>query len=74
MKRKATDTYGCSVFWSANDDAFIATCPEFPGLSSFGATREEALAESDIALELAIETYASEGWQLPQPKEQAEFS
>jgi predicted RNase H-like HicB family nuclease len=74
MIEKTTDRYSCNVFWSANDDAYIAVCPEFPGLSAFGGTREEALAQLEVALELSIEAYESEGWQLPQPKEQAEFS
>jgi predicted RNase H-like HicB family nuclease len=72
--KKATDRYSCNVFWSANDNANIAVCPEFPGLSAFGATREEALAELEVALELAIETYQAEGWELPKPQEQTEFS
>ena len=67
MMQKATDRYGYSVFWSADDSAFVAICPEFPGLSAFGATREAALAELEVALELAIETYHAEGWELPQP-------
>jgi antitoxin HicB len=74
MIEKTTDRYSCNVFWSANDDAYIAVCPEFPGLSAFGSTREEALTELEVALDLAIETYQSEGWELPQPREQSEFS
>jgi len=60
-------TYSFRVFWSEEDDAFIASCPEFPGISGIGDTAEEAVAEAKQALELAIETYRDEGWPLPDP-------
>lgn len=41
--------------------------PEFPGVSAFGDSRDEALLEVRTALELAIETYEEEGWPLPEP-------
>jgi predicted RNase H-like HicB family nuclease len=59
--------YGFRVLWSEEDQAFIASCPEFEGVSGFGPTQEEALAEAKISLELAIETYQEEGWELPLP-------
>ena len=59
--------YGFKIFWSEEDNAFIATCPEFPGLSAFGSTEEEAIAEGKIALQLMIETYQESGISLPQP-------
>jgi predicted RNase H-like HicB family nuclease len=69
---KASDTYNSnytfSIFWSEEDEAFIAICPDFPGVSAFGDTEEQALAEAKIALKLAIETYEEEGWELPKPK------
>ncbi|MDR3673255.1 MAG: toxin-antitoxin system HicB family antitoxin [Holophaga sp.] len=61
-------TYGFRVVWSQEDDAFVATCPEFEGVSGFGPTQEEALAEAKVSLELAIETYLAEGWELPRPE------
>jgi predicted RNase H-like HicB family nuclease len=60
--------YSYQVFWSEADEGYIAICPEFPNLSAFGETAEEALAELKVALELAIETYREEGWPLPEPK------
>lgn len=60
--------YSIQVFADHKDHGFVAVCPEFPGVSAFGDTREEALVEIGMALELAIETYVEEGWPLPQPK------
>ena len=61
-------TYSFRVLWSKEDDAFIASCPEFSGISGFGDSEEAAIAEAKQALELAIETFREEGWPLPEPK------
>jgi predicted RNase H-like HicB family nuclease len=60
--------YSFRVFWSDEDQGYVAICPEFPGISALGDTPERALAEVKIPLELAIETYEEEGWTLPEPK------
>lgn len=60
--------YGFSVLWSEADRAYIATCPDFPGLSAFGPTPDQAVAEMETALSLAIDTYREEGWTLPTPR------
>ncbi len=64
MKNK----YALQIFWSEEDEAFAAVCQEFPGLSAFGETREEALHEAQIALDLMIETYQSNNIALPEPQ------
>jgi predicted RNase H-like HicB family nuclease len=64
MKNK----YALHIFWSDEDEAFVAVCREFPGLSAFGETREEALREAQIALDLMIETYREKGIALPEPQ------
>lgn len=58
--------YTIQIFWSREDESFVAVCQEFPGLSAFGETREEALKEAQIALDLMIETYREKGIQLPE--------
>lgn len=60
--------YTIQIFWSVEDESFVAVCEEFPGLSAFGETREEALQEAQIALDLMIETYKSKNIALPEPK------
>lgn len=59
--------YAIHIFWSEEDDAFVAVCDEFPGLSAFGESREEALQEAQIALDLMIETYRDKGLNIPEP-------
>lgn len=69
---KTSDAYNANytfnIFWSEEDEAFIAICSDFPGVSAFGETEEQALAEVKIALKLAIETYKEEGWELPKSR------
>ncbi len=64
MKNK----YTIQIFWSKEDDGFIAVCHEFPGLSAFGETREEALSEAQFALDLTIETFQNKNIPLPEPQ------
>ena len=62
--------YAIHIFWSAEDEGFIAVCDEFAGLSAFGESREEALKEAQIALDAMIETYRESGLKLPEPRTQ----
>ncbi len=66
--------YGFNLLWSDEDDGFIATCPDFPGLSAFGEAPDKALAEANIALELFIEALQSAGKELPAPTKMASHS
>lgn len=59
--------YAIQIFWSEEDEVFAAVCQEFPGLSAFGETREEALKEAQTALDLMIETYRQKKIPLPEP-------
>ena len=60
--------YAIHIFWSEEDEGFIAVCDEFPGLSAFGETREASLNEAQKALDLMIEHYRSTGQNLPKPR------
>ena len=59
--------YSFTVRWSDEDRGYIAVCPEFPGVSGWGETAEEALREVRVALEMSIEVYTEQGWELPSP-------
>jgi predicted RNase H-like HicB family nuclease len=70
MLRIISEVNGLNVAWSEENEAFMATSPEFPGLSAFGGTIDEALAEGKVALELMIDEYTGSGLPLP-PLQQA---
>jgi antitoxin HicB len=57
--------YGFDVFWSEEDEGYIATCPDFPGLSAFGESEEQALIEAKAALRLFLESLQAEGKRAP---------
>jgi predicted RNase H-like HicB family nuclease len=60
--------YAISIVWSDSDQGYIATCPEFPGLSAFGETAEGALTEARVAIPLFIRTYEEDRLPIPEPR------
>ena len=44
------------IFYSEEDNGYIAIIPELPGCSAFGETEEKALEEIKMAMELWLET------------------
>lgn len=59
--------YPATVFWSDEDDGFIAIAPDLPGCSAFGDTRPEALGELEHAIEAWIEAAKAAGNPIPEP-------
>lgn len=66
--------YSMHVQWSAEDEEYVAVCPELGGVSALAETPEEAIRELETVIELTLETYEKQGWALPEPVEVAEFS
>ena len=59
--------YPAQVFWSDDDNGFIALAPDLPGCSAFGETRGEALTELDDAIEAWIAAAKNAGNPIPHP-------
>jgi predicted RNase H-like HicB family nuclease len=61
------DRYEIVIYWSQEDNCFLAEVPEIPKLITDGNTRSEALlnAEEMIASYLAAAQEA--GWAIPKP-------
>lgn len=57
--------YPLMVRWDPADSLYIVTCPAFPGMSSFGETRTEAVASGEEALGMFIEEFIADGVALP---------
>jgi predicted RNase H-like HicB family nuclease len=68
------NNYRLDTFWSHKDNAFIATCPEFEGLSVIADTREKALSEAEAVLASYIAIYKEDGVPLPEPQHIQEYS
>jgi predicted RNase H-like HicB family nuclease len=63
----SADRYSTHVFYDRESAAFVAVSPEVPGVSAVGRTRAEALTEFDVVLDMALDTYRTEGWPIPAP-------
>jgi predicted RNase H-like HicB family nuclease len=60
--------YEIILYWSDEDQAFIAEVPELPGCAADGATRQEALANAEIVIAEWLETARAMGRAIPEPK------
>ncbi len=66
--------YSINLMWSDEDDCYIATIPELPGLSSHGETTEEALEQAKLAAKGYIEILAEDGDPIPEPLKVKNYS
>ena len=60
--------YEIILYWSNNDDAFVAEVPELPGCMAHGNTQESALKNVNQAMALWIDTAKEFGDPIPEPK------
>jgi predicted RNase H-like HicB family nuclease len=63
--------YAIEIFYSEEDEGFIAVVPELPGCSAFGDTEERALKEVKIAMQLWLETAKEIGRDIPTPQKRS---
>ena len=60
--------YHINLFWSDLDDCWIADAPDLRSCSAHGETREEAVAEICVAIELWLETAHASNLPIPEPR------
>ena len=60
--------YHINIFYSEDDDGYIADIPDLDACSAFGDTPDEALREVQKAKALWIEAANAEGKLIPPPK------
>lgn len=65
---KVMNKYEIIIYWSDEDEAFIAEVPELHGCVSDGQTYREALSNVEIIIQEWIETAKEEGREIPEPK------
>ena len=56
------------IFWSDEDQAFVADVPELPGCMAHGGSHEAALAAVKEAIVLWLETAQATGRAIPQAR------
>ena len=60
--------YEILIYWSNEDQVFVAEVPELPGCAAHGDTEEVALENVKEAIKLWIDTAREFGDPIPQPK------
>ncbi|BAZ70056.1 hypothetical protein NIES4106_48420 [Fischerella sp. NIES-4106] len=61
--------YEIIIYWSEEDQAFIAEVPELPGCAADGETYQDALQNVEIIMQEWIETAQELGRSIPAPRQ-----
>jgi predicted RNase H-like HicB family nuclease len=60
--------YEIILYWSNEDQAFIAEVPELPGCAADGATYHDALVNVEVVIREWMETARELGRPIPEPR------
>lgn len=60
--------YEIIIYWSDEDQAFLAEVPELPGCKAHGDSPDQALANAQEAMQLWLDTAREFGDPIPEPK------
>ena len=60
--------YEIILYWSEEDQVFVAEVPELPGCMAHGDTQEASLSHAKEAIKLWIDTAMEFGDPIPEPK------
>ena len=60
--------YEIILYWSDEDQSFIAEVPELAGCAADGSTRQEALVNVEVVIGEWIQTAKELGRPIPEPK------
>ena len=66
--------YEVILYWSGEDDAYIAEVPELPGCMADGPTQLDALRNVEVVAKEWIETAQQMGRDIPQPKGRLKYA
>jgi len=60
--------YEIIIYWSAEDNAYVAEVPELPGCMADGNSYRKALENAEIIIQEWIETARDLGRTIPEPR------
>lgn len=66
--------YEVIIYWSVEDDAFIAEVPELPGCAADGSSYAEVLANLEVVIDEWIETAQALGRPIPEARGRLMFA
>jgi predicted RNase H-like HicB family nuclease len=73
-QERHTTKHEIILYWSDDDQSFIAEVPELAGCAADGSTRQEALANVEVVIGEWIETAKELGRPIPEPKGRLSFA
>lgn len=68
MEQLTIPSYEIDIFWSDEDDAYVAVVPDLPYCSAWGETYEEALSQVQDAIRGHIKVAQKYGDPFPEPR------
>ncbi|WP_197527211.1 type II toxin-antitoxin system HicB family antitoxin [Pirellulimonas nuda] len=66
--------YEIILYWSKDDEMFVAEVPELPGCMADGASYQEAVANAELVISEWIETARELGRPIPAPRGRLMFA
>jgi len=60
--------YEIIIYWSEEDQAYVAEVPELPGCAADGKTYKQAVANVEVIIQEWVETATELGRAIPEPK------
>jgi predicted RNase H-like HicB family nuclease len=60
--------YEIIIYWSSEDESYIAEVPELPGCMADGSTYQEALSNVEVVIQEWVDTAKELGRPVPEPK------
>ena len=66
--------YPIEVFWSDEDEGYMAIAPDLPGASAWGKTEAEAINELHTVIDLWIKSARKVGNPVPKPSDRADVN
>ena len=66
--------YEVIIYWSDEDDSFIAEVPELPGCAADGETHQDALRNVEVVIREWMDTARELGRPIPKPRGRLVFA
>lgn len=66
--------YAIIIYWSDEDEAYIAEVPELSGCMADGKTYQEVVANAELVIQEWIETAKELGRPIPQPRGRLKYA
>jgi predicted RNase H-like HicB family nuclease len=66
--------YEIILYWSKDDEAFIAVVPELPGCMADGTTYQDAVANVEVVIREWIETAKDLGRSIPESRGRLKYA